>query len=66
MNVLKLKELRIQANLTQFEVSEKMRITQSHYSRWENGNRSPNSKQILELCEVFNCSPNDLFGYKER
>lgn len=64
MKVLKLRELRINANLTQTDVAESLNVTQSHYSRWENGTRLPDAKQILQLCDIFDCSPNDLFGFR--
>lgn len=64
MNILKLKKYREKANLTQLELSKMLNVTQSHYSRWENGSRIPDAKQILKLCEVLSCSPNDLFGFR--
>lgn len=64
MTVLKLKEFRIKHKLSQIEVSEKMGVTQSCYSLWELGKRLPDAKQIIKLCNVFKCTPNDLFGFK--
>lgn len=64
MNILKLKEYRKKAKLTQFQVSQLLNVTQSHYSRWEKGNRIPDASQILELCKIFDCTPNDLFGIR--
>lgn len=64
MKVLRLKEFRNKANYTQLEMSKLLNVTQSCYSRWENGNRLPDAKQILELCHVLKCTPNDLFGLR--
>lgn len=66
MKVLKLREYREKSNLSQREIADRLNISQPYYWSWENGKGLPDAKQILELCEVFNCSPNDLFGYKER
>ena len=50
--------------MTQKEVAERLFITQSAYSLWELGKRMPDAKQILNLSELFGCTPNDLFGIK--
>lgn len=64
MIILKLREYRTKNKLTQTELSKMLKITPSHYSRWENGSRIPNAKQIIDLCVVLNCTPNDLFEFK--
>lgn len=64
MDELRLKEYRRMAKMTQQEVAEMLNITQSGYSLWELGKRLPDSKQIIKLCEIFKCSPNDLFGFR--
>lgn len=64
MQVLKLVEYRKKANLTQYQVSTALNVSQSYYSRLEKGKGFPDAKQILQLCEIFNCTPNDLFGIK--
>lgn len=63
MKVLLLKEYRIKSNLTQLDVSKYLDVSQSYYSRLEKGKALADSKQILQLCEVFGCSPNDLFDF---
>lgn len=62
MKLLRLKEFRLKANLTQYELSKMLNITQSGYSLWELGKRQPDAAQIMQLCKIFNCTPNDLFG----
>lgn len=62
MKKLKLKEFRESSNLTQEQMANIMGVTQSGYSLWENGKRFPNYQQIVKLCEIFDCTPNDLFG----
>ncbi|MFA6801012.1 MAG: helix-turn-helix transcriptional regulator [Acholeplasmataceae bacterium] len=64
MDVLRLKEFRESLKMTQRDVSQAMKITQGAYWKWETGKATPNPKQILQLCELFKCSPNDLFGFK--
>jgi DNA-binding XRE family transcriptional regulator len=63
MNKLWLRELRIKAQMSQREVAILLDIAQPHYWRWENGVTFPNAMQIFRLCEIFKCTPNDLFGF---
>lgn len=64
MNTLRLKEFREKRNLSQREIADLLGIAQPYYWKWETGKSFPNAKQILLLCEVLNCTPNDLFGFK--
>lgn len=62
MNFLKLKELREKANLSQEEVADLLGIKQPSYWKWESGKEFPSAKRIMQLCDVLNCTPNDIFG----
>lgn len=62
MQKLKLRDYRKNASMTQKQVAELMNVTQSAYSLWELGKRVPDANQILRLCHIFKCTPNDLFG----
>lgn len=64
MSVLKLKEFREKLNLNQREIAKMLNITQAYYWCWETGKNFPNAKQILELCKIFKCTPNELYGIK--
>lgn len=64
MERLRLKEYRETLKLSQAEVAEMFGLTQQAYSRWEKGLSFPNAQQIIKLCEIFKCTPNDLFGIK--
>ena len=63
MEALRLKDYRTKLNMSQREVSTAMNITQAYYWKWEKGKSYPNAEQIIKLCEIFNCSPNDIFGF---
>ncbi len=58
-----LKAARKAAGLTQSQVAQKMLMTQQQYSRFENGVFQLNYEQILKLCELFDVTPDYLFGY---
>lgn len=50
--------------MTQRDVAEALNTPQSNYWKWEKGISMPDARQILQLCDIFNCTPNDLFGIK--
>ena len=51
-----MKELRINANLTQQKVAEMLGCSKSYVCQIENGAKSPNLKTISKLAEIFNVS----------
>lgn len=63
MTVLKLKKYRELSKLSQREIAVLLDIAQAHYWKWEKGLSLPNAKQIISLCNIFKCTPNDLFGF---
>jgi transcriptional regulator with XRE-family HTH domain len=60
---LKLKEYRISLKLTQIQVSDVLDVTQAQYSKLELGKSLLNADQIITLCKLFKCTPNDLLGF---
>lgn len=49
-------------NLTQFELAEKLDITDRAVSRWETGKTMPDSSIMLELCSILKISVNELLS----
>lgn len=58
----RLKNLRREADLTQKQVAEKLKVGQNSYSNWEKGIRTPIFPTIEKLAELFNVSPDYLLG----
>lgn len=56
-----LKQARRDKGLTQKEVAERLNMTQQQYSRFENGVFELNYRQIVDLCDLYDICPNDLF-----
>lgn len=56
-----IKTLRIARGLTQFELAEKMGVSQATVGMWETGGRTPRFSKIPKLAEVLGCSIPDLF-----
>ena len=52
--------LRKMANMTQEELAEKMNVSRQTVSKWELGSILPEVEKLVELCEMFNCSVDQL------
>lgn len=67
----KLKELRVNLNFSQTEVTDKLRslgiqVTQSSLSRWEVGLNNPSIQQFIGLCGIYGISDvYRTFGFNE-
>ena len=62
----KVRELRMKANISQRELSEKLELLavytcRGSISRIENGQRAVTDIEIDAICKVLKVSPNDLF-----
>lgn len=55
-------DCRKQKGLTQAELAEKLNITDRAISKWETGRGMPDSSIMLDLCEIFNISVNELLS----
>ncbi|HEM3628685.1 helix-turn-helix domain-containing protein [Streptococcus suis] len=49
----KLKELRLEAGLTQKQIATELGISQQAYARWENNSRKPNLSTLEMFSEFF-------------
>lgn len=61
----RLKDLREESNLTQYELSKQVGISTACISRWEKGLRVPNIDSIIILCQFFSCSSDYLIGLED-
>lgn len=59
--MLRLRELRKAAGLTQTQVAEKVGVTQGTVAEWENGGCYPSVTKLPELARAFNCTVGDLY-----
>lgn len=64
--MMRIKELRIKAELSQALLAEKMNVTQSTVSLWESGYAFPASDKLPKLAEVLGCGIADLFAVPEK
>ena len=61
----RLKELRIERQLSQKELADLVSTGQSSISAWERGSREPLAHQLIDLARVFECSVDYLLGLEE-
>lgn len=61
----RLKELRTEANLTLKQLEEKVKISKSALSRWENNTSIVNGQQLIILAKFFNVSVDYLLGLED-
>ena len=59
---IRLRDLRIEKELTQKELAKNLGITQDSISLWEKGKRIPDTIYIQKLCDVFGVSTDYLLG----
>lgn len=58
----KLKDKRVQKNLTQMQVADYVGVSYQAVSNWERGNSMPDIAKLDELCQLLDCTLQDLLG----
>lgn len=52
-----LRGLRKKKGLTQVEVAKKLKMTQAHVSKIENGDNQPNADTLTKMCALYGLPP---------
>ena len=60
-----IKNLRVENNLTQTELSQAVGISQSIIARWEKGERVPTLDNLITLSKYFGCTIDYLAGLEQ-
>ena len=55
-----LQNLRKIKNMSQEELAEKLNVSRQAVSKWESGNGYPETEKIITICDIFNCSMDEL------
>lgn len=58
---IKLKALRVNADLTQEEAAKKMNVTRETIQSWESHRTFPKMDALNRLCDIYGCTLNDIF-----
>lgn len=62
MFVQRLKELRMDANISQKKLSENLCLSQQAVAKWETGKSTPDPETLLKIAEYFDVSVDYLLG----
>lgn len=63
--MLRLKELRKEKNKTQQDIARLTGYKQTLVSKWEHGDREPDTETLIKLAKYFNVSVDYLIGKEE-
>lgn len=58
----RLKELRMEQNLSQMQLAKETNISQASIAKWELNQRTPTLDNIITLCNFFKVSADYLLG----
>ncbi len=61
----RIKDIRLERNLSQTEFAIRIGTTQDSISLWENDKRLPDTIYIINMCKEFNVSADYLLGIEE-
>ena len=61
----RIKELRIEAGLSQMQLAKKLNMSQAAVAKWELGKTEPTASAIILLAKFFNESADYLLGLTE-
>ena len=56
--------LRKKKGLSQEELAEKLGVSRQSVSKWESNNTYPETDKIVQICNIFECSMDDLINDK--
>lgn len=59
-----IREKRIENGWSLTQLSMKIGADPSTISKWENHNRTPNRRFVRKMTKAFNCTVDELFGYR--
>lgn len=62
----RIKELRKSRRITQAEFAERLGVTKSAVSSYENGSRLPSYDILIKIARIFNVSTDHLLGFDVR
>lgn len=61
-----IREFRIQMNMSQADLGRALGISAQAVSKWETGKSEPDQSTIRRMCEVFDTTPDKLYGYSQQ
>ena len=62
----KIKQARVERNMTQMDLADAMGVSYQAVSNWERGNSMPDISKLEQLCRVLELSIGELLGVESR
>ncbi len=62
----RLRSLRAEANMSQFQVANAIGLSQQTYSKYENQDANIDSATIIKLCDLYGVTSDYLLGIEEK
>lgn len=59
-----IKELRIEAGLTQLAIANEFSVCKTTVTRWESGKNEPSLNMLMRIANFFQVSVDELIGYE--
>lgn len=59
-----LQTLRKMKNMSQEQLAEKLDVSRQAVSKWESGSGYPETEKLIAICEIFNCSIDEILKGK--
>lgn len=59
---IRIKCLRREKNMTQTDLAEKLRVTRTCITNWENGIRQPDNKTLIMMSQLFSVPVDYIYG----
>lgn len=59
-----IKNFRVFRGITQSELAAHLNKSKGAISNWERGDNMPNLDEVERLCQIFNVTPNQIFGWE--
>lgn len=61
----RIKELRLENDLSQAKLGEFLQVSQDTISLWENSKALPTTEYVIAMCKIFDISADYLLGLKD-
>lgn len=61
----RIKQARIEKNMTQLQLADAMGVSYQAVSNWERGNSMPDISKLADLCQTLGITVNELLGMEE-
>lgn len=59
-----IKKLREAANMTQYQLAQRMEVFPSAVYKWEMGRSNPTAENLLKLADILGCTTDEILGRK--